>query len=256
MILFKLAIRKNSISFFMKICIQPAVFEKVPGLKVLVIIAKGMSLSAESAALVKDFLAQCWKDGADACSKYPNVQSHPHVAAWRQCYQALGISVKKYTSSVENLLKRAVKQPEPRSIHSTVDLYNAISVRYLLPFGAFDVHGLPPDVPLELRFSQPGDVFLALDAEAAESIPSNEVVYAVGNEIITRHINWKQSKLGLVQEHSVDVIFMAEILPEQGVSLVEANKAADELCQKLRDWFRCRPERYLLDQEHHQLELE
>ena len=55
------------------------------------------------------------------------------VAAWRAAYQAFGAKPKRTRPSVEALLRR-VEAGLPR-IDRLTDIYNAISVRHLLPVG-------------------------------------------------------------------------------------------------------------------------
>ena len=59
------------------------------------------------------------------------------VAAWRLAYQAFGAKPKRTRPSVEALLRR-VETGLPR-IDRLTDIYNAISVRYLLPVGGEDL---------------------------------------------------------------------------------------------------------------------
>lgn len=155
------------------------------------------------------------------------------------------MSVKKYTSSVENLLKRAVKAPEsPKSILPVVDLYNAISVKYQLPFGAFDMNSLGGEL-LELRFTKDGDLFQALDEPEPSKVPAGEVTYVVGNDIVTRHINWKQSRLGLVEEGSTDLVFMAELLSD--VTKEEVDVMCADFVERSRVLLNCEPSVMILD---------
>ena len=53
--------------------------------------------------------------------------------------KAVGVSRKKSPSSVEALVRRAGKGGEPVSISPVVDFYNAISLKYLVPAGGFDI---------------------------------------------------------------------------------------------------------------------
>ena len=59
------------------------------------------------------------------------------VAAWRLAYQAFGAKPKRTRPSVEALLRR-VEAGLPR-IDRLTDIYNAISVRNLLPVGGEDL---------------------------------------------------------------------------------------------------------------------
>lgn len=228
----------------MKFIIEPAIFDKIPTLQVYVTIAKNMTLKPDGEVAIKQFLHDSWHHGAQACLAYANVQSHPHIQAWRECYQSLGISIKKFTCSVENLLKRAVKQPEPRSISPIVDLYNAVSVRHVMPFGAMDLDDMPEE-PLELRFSQPGDTFMALDETVPSPVPLQEATYVCGHQALTRHINWKQSKKALVQNTSKNVMFVTEVLG--GMSATVVQDAVAELESKLKELYGCQPLTVIMD---------
>ncbi len=76
-----------------------------------------------------------------------------------------------------------------------------------------------------LRFTRPGDKFKALDQEEFEDLPGGEAAYvsdnAAGNVVLTRHINWKQSKEGLITAQTANVVFMAEILGDISTQVVD-----------------------------------
>lgn len=207
-----------------KLVIHSEIFHKLPGLKVLVAAARNIDTSAIDAKGCQSLLCDSWITARETISKYPNAQSHPFIAAWRRAYTALGVSVKKYTSSIENLAKRASKSDsEPRSINSLVDFYNACSLRFLVPFGGFDLDEPLMDL-LEFRLTAEGDAFCALDASEKELLPPGEAMYAAGHTVVTRHINWKQSKEGLIGENTKNVVFMAEILGDIPDEVIEAMK--------------------------------
>ena len=150
------------------------------------------------------------------------LQSHPAIALWRQAFQSLNVPTKKYVSSVETMTKRAAKaDSKPFSINPLVDLYNAFSLEYLLPFGGFELASNVTE-DLKLRFSRGNDSFTALDSEEAVGVSAGEILYAYNNMVVTRHINWRQSKEGLIQGDSADVCFMAEILGGYPDEQVEA----------------------------------
>lgn len=195
----------------MRFVVEDRVFEAIPGLRVLAFYAPALSYTPEQAAQAHAILQRHWSAAAESAKSLPNVQSHPNLKAWRDCFQSLGISVKKFVCSAESLVKRASKQPEARSINPYVDFYNALSVGYAVPFGAFDVDAFDKK-DLELRYCRDTDTFQALDEEEAAKVAATEIAYVVGSQVTTRHINWKQSRLGLVTEASRNVLFMSEIL--------------------------------------------
>ena len=63
-----------------------------------------------------------------------------------------------------------------------------------------------------LRYTKEGDTFCALDSDLAIDGPTGEAVYASASTVVTRHINWKQSREGLIEESSQDICFMSEVL--------------------------------------------
>lgn len=144
------------------------------------------------------------------------------------------------------MAKRTTKvEAKPFSINPFVDLYNAFSLKCLLPFGGFDMASEVTKM-LSLRFSKEGDEFMALDADTAIAVPLGEVQYASGNTVVTRHINWKQSKEGLIQENSVNICFMAEVLhgyPEK--KLADMKSDFKQCCV---DLLNTEPELYFLNE--------
>ena len=194
--------------------VQPAVFERMPNLRIAVAVAVAGTLdNSAPRSAVEALWRGAWQEAANA-SIYGNAQSHPRVKPWRDAFQRMGVSGKQFPSSVEALLRRALKGGEPFTINPLVDFYNAVSLRYVVPAGAFDLDDLH-DV-LELRLSRPGDTFQALDDAAPGEVPPGEVSYATGPTIITRHIVWRQSRAGLVTPATRRAIFVSEVLTDLG----------------------------------------
>src|SRR6185437_202069 len=67
-----------------------------------------------------------------------DIATHPAVAPWREAYRAFGVRPAKFRSSIENLL-RSARAGTIRSINPLVDLYNAVSLRHMLPCGGEDL---------------------------------------------------------------------------------------------------------------------
>jgi DNA/RNA-binding domain of Phe-tRNA-synthetase-like protein len=61
----------------------------------------------------------------------------PHVAAWREAYQAFGAKPNRTRNSLEALLRRAATDL-PR-VNRLTDIYNAISVLHQIPIGGEDL---------------------------------------------------------------------------------------------------------------------
>lgn len=201
----------------MEFIIAPEIFERFPGLRLAVAVAEGIDNARERPAV-----AAAWREawaGAARASVYGNAQSHPRVRPWRERFGAMGVSGKQFPSSVEALLRRALKGGEPFAINPLVDFYNAVSLRRLVPAGALDLGQLRG--PLELRLSREGDSFTALDEDAPLAVPPGEVSYADGATILTRHIVWRQARTGLVSPTTTTAFLVSEVLSELGASVAE-----------------------------------
>jgi DNA/RNA-binding domain of Phe-tRNA-synthetase-like protein len=191
---------------------------------------------------VRAYLEQTWNAIASTFP-YENAQSHPWVRVWRERFKALGISPKEFPSSIEALLRRALKRGQPPFINPLVDLYNAISLAYVVPVGGFDIEELV-DEHLELRLTREQDSYLALDAQEPVSVPPGEVAYTNRSTVLTRHFVWRQAKIGLIQPTTMHVILVSEILPGVGDSIAQEVKNA--LATRIQQCFHAQPETAIL----------
>jgi DNA/RNA-binding domain of Phe-tRNA-synthetase-like protein len=202
----------------MALVAQPAVFARFPGMRVAVAVARGIDNQSPRPTVEAEWRA-AWTDALRA-AEYGNAQSHPRVRPWRERFAAMGVSGKAYPSSVEALLRRALKGGAPFQINPLVDWYNTISLRHVIPAGGFDLADIAG--ALELRLTRAGDRFTALDAEETLEVPPGEVAYADGATLLTRHLLWRQSRAGLIRRETRDVIMLAEVLGELGPDAADA----------------------------------
>ncbi len=202
----------------MRFVIQPELFDVFPGICIAVAVASGLD-NASAKPLIDAGWRAAWADAAQLASQ-GNAQSQPRIRPWRERFRALGISGKDFPCSAEALLRRAMKGGEPFSINPLVDFYNTLSLRHLVPAGAFDLDQLEGD--LELRFTRAGDTFWVMDADTPIEVPPGEVAYADAREIITRHFVWRQARTGLIQPETRNVILVSEILGDVGREVAEA----------------------------------
>src|SRR6185312_12229288 len=101
------------------------VFARFPGLRLAGAVAHDVEIGQANAA-VGEAWHTAWARAVAEGGAYGNAQSHPRVRPWRERFTAMGVSGKQFPSSVEALLRRALKGGEPFSINPLVDFYNAI----------------------------------------------------------------------------------------------------------------------------------
>jgi DNA/RNA-binding domain of Phe-tRNA-synthetase-like protein len=139
-----------------------------------------------------------------------DIASHYAVTPWREAYRRFGVKPSRYRSSIEGLLRTA-RTGEVRSINPLVDLYNAVSLRHLLPCGGEDVDTIEGD--LRLTIAEGGEHFIPLGS-AEESPPTaGEVVYADDAGIICRCWNWREADRTKLTPETTHAVLVIEALP-------------------------------------------
>lgn len=142
------------------------------------------------------------------------------VAAWRQAYQAFGAKPKRTRPSVEALLRR-VDAGLPR-IDRLTDVYNAMSVRHLLPVGGEDLG----------MYSGPARLVRAAGDEPFDTIREGqpvvdhaepgEVVWRDDIGVTCRAWNWRQCVRTRITHSTTRAIFILDGLAELGADALAA----------------------------------
>jgi DNA/RNA-binding domain of Phe-tRNA-synthetase-like protein len=102
-----------------------------------------------------------------------------------------------------------VRQGRLPRVNGAVDAYNAMSVRFAVPAGTFDLDRLGAHV--EIRPAVTDDRFAPLgEPDGVEAPGVGEVVYAQGSEVLTRHWNHRDAHRTRVQESTTSAVFMLE----------------------------------------------
>ena len=195
----------------MRFRVQDEIFERFPDMRIVVAVAHGIDNRVDRPEIETRW-REVWAGGKEH-AVHGNAQSHPRVKPWRERFQSFGISAKKHPSSIEAVLRRALKSDgDPFFINPLVDFYNTVSLQHVVPAGAFDLDRI--DDPLELRLTRSGDIFHALDAEDAVAVEPDEMGYVAGATVLTRHIMWRQSREGLITAETTSLILLSEVLGE------------------------------------------
>ena len=139
-----------------------------------------------------------------------DLANHPAVAPWREAYRRFGVKPSRHRSSIEGLL-RSVLAGGPRSIGPLVDLYNAVSLRHLLPCGGEDLDAIQGDLRLTLAVG--GESFTPLGSDEESPPGPGEVVYADGAGIVCRAWNWREAERTKLTEETTRAVLVIEALP-------------------------------------------
>jgi DNA/RNA-binding domain of Phe-tRNA-synthetase-like protein len=226
----------------MHFTVEKPIFQHFPQMKIVVAVARGLGAPTDTTEIASK-LTEAWLEAGSAATAFGNAQSHPNIKIWGEYMRRAGAPRKKFPASIEALVRRAGKGGSPPSINPLVDLYNAISLKYLVPAGGFDLDALTTN--LELRYSREGDHFLALDSETGEAVPPKEICYADASQVITRHFVWKQSKHAILKSDSSNIILVSEVLGEVGEET--ALSVAHAFSDGLERYWGVKPRIHILD---------
>lgn len=159
----------------------------------------------------------------------PYDESAPEIATWHAAFRAFGTNPRRSRPSVDALLRRLDRSGSLPRINPAVDAYNAVSVRFAVPAGAFDLDRLPGDVVI--RYAADGDEFTPLgEPDVVEKPNAGEVVYAAGSTVLTRHWNHRDSDLTKLTPATTNAVFILERVSAE----ISAEPAQEALADLLR----------------------
>ncbi|MEI2765125.1 MAG: phenylalanine--tRNA ligase beta subunit-related protein [Dermatophilaceae bacterium] len=175
--------------------VAEAVFALAPGYRRHVVLARGAAHLTPPAHLATRF------DAAVAAlvgrADLDTLAEHPAVRPWRLAFKAAGWNPGKFRSSIEALLRRALRgELEPLGL-SAVDAGTVVTLEHLVPVGVHILDDLGPDPALVLGPAA-GDETFQLFGGQVESPDPGEIVYRVGPVVLTRRWVWRQGAVGSV----------------------------------------------------------
>ena len=166
---------------------------------------------------------------------------HPHIGAWRSAFSAFGAKPSRYPSSAEALISRVLKGQALPRVNALVDLYNAISVRHVVPLGGEDADRL--EGPLHLTVAAGGEPFDPPgDGAEVEEVLAGEIVWRDDRGVTCRRWNWRQGRRTRLTNGTTRAFFVFDRL--NGLTVDELHRAADDLSSLLLErWPDCHLER-------------
>jgi len=205
--------------------IDEKLFEAFPDLKIGVLVSR-----VDNTKYGEDLLEPALSRIRESFG-FEKAQDHPNVKAWRQAFNKLGIPAAKYQSSIESLVRRALKGGVFPRINPLVDLYNAISLEFLVPMGGHDLS--PLDGNIFLGFASGGEPFTPMEGGEDEAAERGEVVYKDDRSVLTRRWVWRQSNKDKVAAKTKSVFMPIDVLGGLPSNLPE--EMMDKVGAYLRD---------------------
>jgi DNA/RNA-binding domain of Phe-tRNA-synthetase-like protein len=207
--------------------VDAAVFALRPDYRAMLLAVDGLVPGPSDSG--SDALLQAAEAAADEALRDRPADKLPHVAAWREAYQAFGAKPKRTRNSLEALLRRA-PAGLPR-VNRLTDLYNAFSVLHQIPLGGEDLTryaGAPRLV--RATGTEPFDT-VADGVPVTEHPEPGEVVWCDDAGVTCRRWNWRQARRTQLREDTTVALFILDALDPVTDEALHA--AADDLVTRL-----------------------
>lgn len=226
-----------------------------PTAKIAVLTVKNVKefvqLDEKSAAEIKQLL----DDANKKAKKYlPSdvISENPVIRVWREAYAKFPTK-KGARCSIESLLKRVLHDHPVKTTAPTVDITNAISLKYAFPIGAENMDAFVGDIHVGIM--KGGEDFWPIGSDKPEPPLAGEIAYYDEAGVICRCWNWRDGKrTEVTNETTTEFMAMECIEPERYSQLEEA---IDELEDLLRRYVGAETMyKVILDKEHSEMNIQ
>jgi DNA/RNA-binding domain of Phe-tRNA-synthetase-like protein len=233
-----------------KFRVDESIFNVFPDVVLGIIIARNINNSGERSEIITALR----QEEAKTVERFAGVSinEHPQIVPWREAYRKFGAKPKDYPSSVENLIKRVSKGYSLPHINLLVDIYNAISLRHIVPVGGEDLDKIEGDI--QLVFASDHEAAIRLLGEPEDRAPKpGEVIYKDNVGAICRRWNWKEADRTKFTEATKNAVIVIEGLPP--VFRIQIENILKELSALIAEYCGGNISTVILDKNHHQHEF-
>ena len=214
-----------------KFIVDQSFWEIFPEARIAVLSLSGVDetaqLSDEEMKEIADILTEA---NQEAVKYVPNetISENPVVQVWRQAYQKFPTK-KGARCALENLLKRVLHGKPVGSIAPSVDLTNAVSLKYAFPIGVENMDAFVGD--LHLGVMDGTEDFLPIGETEADPPLKGEIAYRDDAGVVCRCWNWRDGQRTQVNDHTTNEFVAMECVEED--RLEDLQKALDALTELL-----------------------
>lgn len=214
----------------MKFKIKPEVFQKFPNLVVCLPIVLGFD-NQKNGDKILGYLRQQEEDLRKRM-KLKQLISDPRVTSYFEVFQQFGADPEKIVPTHVALAKRVLEGGQIPDINSLANLYNAVSLKYLTPFGGEDLSTLYGD--FVLKFSSGGEQWIGIGAKRNKPTIKGDLVWGDDLDISTKSLNWRQCERTKLTQESKDGYFIMDGFSD--INRENIGKAAKEFIDLVVEW--------------------
>ena len=193
----------------MNFSLSTAVLDAFPDIAIAVITVTGADNSGST-----DAISQMLREEEAKITSSLDLETfrdHPHLAMYQEIHRSFGSNPNKFPPSIQGLTKRILKGGQLPSINPIVDIYNVLSLRYLVCAGAEDTDKCTGDIRLD--FADGSESFRLLGEEHDDPPVEGELVYKDDAGVICRKLNWREGDRTKIEETTRNCVVVFEGFP-------------------------------------------
>lgn len=212
-----------------KFIAEDSFWELFPDAAIGVIVAHDMKGASDVDPSDAESIRRLLSEANEQANQYLTsnvISENEMVKVWREAYSKFKTK-KGARCSIENLLKRVLKGNPVGSITPSVDIYNAVSLKYALPVGGEDLDTVVGD--FRLGVTQGGDAFLPIGEDEEDPTLSGELCYRDDAGAICRCWNWRDGQRSALSDDSKNAILVMECVDPARIDAL--NEALDEFAE-------------------------
>lgn len=193
----------------MRFSVTPDVLAEHPDAMIGIIIATNIENSSTEHEVEE--LLRKEEENVRSSMNAETFKEHPNIAAMQEIHRSFGNNPNKFPPSMQALVKRVLKGGQLPMINTLVDLYNVISLRYIVCAGAEDTDVCVGDI----RFAKADgtEPFVPLGEEANDSPEPGELVYKDDTGVICRKLNWREGDRTKITKETKNAVVVVEGFP-------------------------------------------
>ena len=198
--------------------VDPVIWERYPSYTAQLLVISDI-VNQPSNEFSENFLAGA-EQSALATLKRTSLDDLDEVKLWRETFTSFGVKPRDGRSSFEALLRR-VDKGLPR-INLLTDLYNALSIKYLIPIGGENFNhyqGAP-----KLTFATGNESFdtIANGEQVMVNPEPGEVIWRDDLGVTCRRWNWRQCVRTRLEVDNTSALFIFDGLGEKSKATAAA----------------------------------
>ncbi|MBD3329819.1 tyrosine--tRNA ligase [Candidatus Dojkabacteria bacterium] len=216
----------------MKYKVTQAVFQKCPKLKVGLLTIKNLN-SKPNPDHTYQFLCREIDEKREKFAQQTNPEILQNIKIWDQAFEKIGLNSGKIKPSHTALWGRAIKEStDIPNINSLVNLYNAMSIKHLVPIGGHNLKNINGDIEVgpnhrELPFTE-------MNSDETTATENTEFVYADTEKVMTRNWVWRQSEQTKTTESTTEIFIPIDTI---GMSEDEIQEIAEDTLAAIKHFY-------------------